>query len=118
RRLRMAEVWKPRDGRRTLGGKLSEVAVASAPKLEIVDLRASRDDPLLEEVYEGLYSEAFPVSEEREDLDALRTGLWGDDERAPVSHFLVGRLEEQFVGLEHSVWFRVDSGTLGTYVIV
>src|SRR6266849_4674894 len=108
RRSRVAG-WKPRDQRRTLGGKLSGPAVASAPKLEIVDLRASRDGALLETVYEGLYSEAFPVSEEREDLDALRTGLWGDDERAPVRHFFVGRRDGKVVGLGACEYHRRSS---------
>jgi GNAT superfamily N-acetyltransferase len=110
--------WKPRDQRRTLGGKLSGLAVASAPTLEIVDLRASRDDALLEVVYEGLYSEAFPVSEEREDLDALRTGLWGDDERAPVRHFFVGRRDEKVVGLGACEYYRRSSCGLLSYLAV
>src|SRR6266542_2741827 len=69
-------------------------SLARAPTpahLEVVDLREHRDERLLTEIHAGLYATSFPL-EERETLDDIRAGLWGDkQDMAPRRHFLVAR---------------------------
>jgi GNAT superfamily N-acetyltransferase len=58
-------------------------------QLEIIDLRTSRDEELLEEIYDGLYKRSFPFEEEREDLEFWRQNLWEPTAGSLVVHFLV-----------------------------
>jgi GNAT superfamily N-acetyltransferase len=76
---------------------MSEAAVgghvaAEAATVELVDLRDRPDEQVLASIYAGLYARSFPVAEEREELETLRAGLWGDErDGPPVCHFVVAR---------------------------
>jgi hypothetical protein len=97
-------------------------SAAADEQLEIVDLRTSRDEELLEEIYEGLYKRSFPFEEEREDLEFWRRNLWEPRPDSLVVHFLVagrglrdGRSREiaGFIGSEYYPESRVG---LVTYI--
>jgi GNAT superfamily N-acetyltransferase len=90
--------------------------------LEIVDLRETRDENLLKEIYGGLYERSFPDDDEREDLDFWRENLWDAKPGSLVVHFLVAghalgdpaaRRVAGFIGSEYYPRSRVG---LVTYI--
>jgi ribosomal protein S18 acetylase RimI-like enzyme len=90
--------------------------------LQIVDLRDSRDEGLLREIYGGLYERSFPFEDEREDLDFWRENLWNGQPGSLVVHFLVAgralgdpaaRRVAGFIGSEYYPRSRVG---LVTYI--
>lgn len=59
--------------------------------MEIVDLRVTRNERLLERVYHELYLQFFTDPDEQEDLEQYRDRLFGPQQPIPqpVTHFLV-----------------------------
>lgn len=59
--------------------------------MDIVDLRETRDEGLLEQAYRELYLKCFTDPNEQEDLEQYRQRLFGPQQPIPqpVTHFLV-----------------------------
>ena len=108
----------------SLAVSISARSAVPDQQLEIVDLRTSRDEKLLEEICSGLYEQSFPFEEEREDLGFWRENLWDSRPGSLVVHFLVagrelrddrGREVVGFIGTEYYPESRVG---LITYIAV
>src|SRR6266540_2320644 len=91
---------------------------------EILDLRTSRDDELLEEIYDGLYQRGFPFEEEREDLDFWRENLWEPKPGSVVVHFFVAgrrladRQARDVAGFIGSEYYPDSRAGFVTYIAV
>lgn len=102
------------------------LSMNSASDIELLDLRDTHDEGLLNLVYRDLYLPSFPIPEEQEDPSVWEPLLWGPlrNQSNPVLHILIAghslgnKNSQRVIGVLFAEFYKESRCGLLTYLAV